>query len=154
MVLSGTSNSVQAIGVNGAMPGVSTGHDLAIGHITNTSSGPIHMPGPAVHLPGHVPDSGGFPTLLQQGKRSMSYRAEHAAYPSIRNDRIQEAYATHNGEVVVVEARLVVRQPGKLRPDLVHVRKQAASSGQGTKISTRTFSKWLITYQYILEQRS
>ncbi|KAM6490645.1 hypothetical protein JOM56_013988 [Amanita muscaria] len=101
------------------MPGVSAGH-LAIGHITNTSSGPIHMPGPAVHLPGHVPESGGFPTLLQQGKRSMSYRAEHAAYPSIRNDRIQEAYATHNGEIVVVEARLVIRQPGKLRPDLVH----------------------------------
>jgi len=122
MVLSGISNSVQAVGVSGATPGVSraTGH-LATGHITNTSSGPIHMPGPAVHLLGHALESGGFPTMLQRGKQSMSYRAEHAAYPSIRNDRIQEAYAMHNGEVVVVEARLVVRQPGRLRPDLVYV---------------------------------
>lgn len=150
MVLSDISNSVQAVGVK---PGVSVGH-LATGHIANTSSGPIHMPGPVVHLPGHAPDSGGFQTLFQQGKRPMSYRAEHAAYPNIRNDRIQEAYATHNGEIVVVEARLVVRQPGKLRPDLVHVRKQADSSGQDTKLSTRTFLKQLITYRCILEQRS
>ena len=84
----------------------------------------------------------------------MGYRAEHAAYPNIRNDCIQEAYATHNGEVVVVEACLVVRQLGKLRPDLVHVRKQADSSRQYTKVSTRTFSKQLITYQCILGQRN
>src|SRR6266550_4193805 len=116
MVLSGISNSVQAVGVSGATPGVSqaTGH-LATGHITNTSSGPIHMPGPAVHLPGHALESGGFPTMLQWGKQSMSYRAEHAAYPSIRNDRIQEAYAMHNGEVVVVEVVMTKASSGWLQ---------------------------------------
>ena len=120
MVLVDVSNSVQAVGVK---PGNSGGH-LATGHIMSTSSGPIHMPGPAVHLPGHAPDTGGFQTFYQQGKQPMGYRAEHAAYPNIRNDHIQEAYATHNGEVVVVEACLVVRRPGKLRPDLVHVHLQ------------------------------
>ena len=65
MALSGISNSVWAIGVNGTS---CAGH-LATGHITNTSSGPIHMPGPAVHPPGHVlVKNGGFLTLLQQGK--------------------------------------------------------------------------------------
>ena len=76
MVLTGISNSIQAVGVR---PGISAGH-LATGHIMSTTSGPIHTPGPAVHLPGRPPDSGGFQTLFQQGKRPMGYRAEHAAY--------------------------------------------------------------------------
>ena len=103
------------------MPGGSTGHPAA-GYITDTSSGPIHMPGPAVHLPGHVPKSGGFPGLLRQGQQPAGYTAEHAIYPIVRHERIREAYAIHGAELIIVEARLVVKLPGKVRADLVHVR--------------------------------
>ena len=121
MVLSGVNNSVQAIGINDTMPGGS-GDRPAAGYITNTSSGPTQMPGPVIHLPGHVPKSGGFSALLRQGQQPAGYTAEHAIYPIVRHERIREAYAIHNAELIIVEARLVVKLPGKVRADLVHVR--------------------------------
>ena len=87
MVLSGVNNSVQAIGINETMPEGSAGHSAA-GSITNASSGPIHMPGPAIHLPGHVLRSGGFPALLRQGQQLAGYTAEHVIYPIVRHEHI------------------------------------------------------------------
>lgn len=93
----------------------------------STLTGPTHKPGPVIHLPGRAPqyDAGALPAMHRQGKASiqpMGYTSEHAAYPVVRHERIREAYATYNGEVVVVEAQVVVKLPGKVRADLVHVR--------------------------------
>jgi hypothetical protein len=113
MEFSGVSNKVQAIGVGGiAAPA---------GYTTNA---PMNNAGPVLHLPGHAPQYNTLPAMHQQGKtsiQSMGYTAEHAAYPIIRHERIKEAYSTHNGEVVIVEVRLVIKLPGRVKAELVHV---------------------------------
>ena len=121
----------------------------AAGYVINPSIGPAHKPGPAIHLPGYA-SKYTLPVAHQQSK-SMGYTAAHATYPIVRNECIREAYATYNGEVVVVEARLIVKLPGKVRADLVHVREKRSNSGWNAEINTRTFLKRWITYPFILE---
>jgi hypothetical protein len=113
------SNGVQAIGYAATASLQFTGRAPS-GYVVNPSIGPMHRPGPTVHVPGHPTQ----PTLHLQGRMAQAagYTAEHAAYPIIRQNRIQEAYSTYNAEVVVVEVRLTVKLPGKVKEMLIHVR--------------------------------
>ena len=128
---SGISNDVQAMGgENSAAAAISTGNTINpgnLGYVINTATGPKRKPGPAVQLPGHVPPYGTITSMQLQGgtMQPAGYTAEHATYPVIRHERIREAYSTHHGEVVVVEVRLVVKLPGKVKEALVHVRPNA-----------------------------
>jgi hypothetical protein len=88
----------------------------------NTSSGPLRTPGPSVHLPGNIPICT-VPLPLQQSiPKPVGYTRAHAAYAMDRNDRMQHAYSTHNAEVVVVEVRMALMRPGRVHPQLIHVR--------------------------------
>ena len=99
-----------------------------MGYVINTSSGPLstQQAGPSVHLPGNnrhytiqVPPS---PSIHPHQSRAVGYTQAHAAYPAERHEQIQQAYSTHNGEVVVIEVRMVVMLPGRVQMQLVHVR--------------------------------
>ena len=121
------SNDVQAIGFGYAAPAsVQVTGRAPSGYVTNPSIGPMHMPGPTLHVPG-FPTQPGLPAVHPQGpqgrmSKAVGYTAEHAAYPIIRQDRIQEAYSTYNAEVVVVEVRLTVKLPQRTKEMLIHVR--------------------------------
>jgi len=115
---SGFSNGVQAVGGSQV---TKQGH--AVGYIANTSSGPLITPGPSVHLPGNIPQYAVPPLIHPQnrGPQPVGYTQAHATYPAIRHERIQQAYATHNGEVVVIEVRMVLMPPGRVNTQLIHV---------------------------------
>lgn len=89
-----------------------------IGYVVNTSSG-----GPSVHLPGNIPQYATPPLIKPQsrGPQPVRYTQAHAAYPAVWHERIQQAYSTHNGEVVVVEVRMVLMPPGRVQVQLIHV---------------------------------
>jgi hypothetical protein len=85
-----------------------------------TSTGP----GPAIHLPG-FPQQQDVPLTMHLQRRTaqpVGYTAEHAMYPGVRAERIREAYSTFNAEVVIIDVRLVVKLPGKVKESLIHVR--------------------------------
>ena len=110
------SNDVQAIGIfplDSRQPG----------YIANASLESLKAPGPSVHLPGHHLQLNLSPLLHPQRKnlRLAGYTPEHAHYPIVRQKHIQEAYSTNNGEVVVVEVRVVIKLPGRITTNLVHV---------------------------------
>lgn len=90
------------------------------GYVINPSIGPMHRPGPTVHIPGY-PTQPALLAVRPQGAQAVGYTAEHAAYPIIRQDCIQQAYSTYNAEVVVVEVRLTVKLPGRVKEMLIHV---------------------------------
>lgn len=111
---------MQAIGIGGSNQVTEQSHP--IGYVTNTSSGPRHTPGPSVHLPGNIQQYTTPPTHQKsRGPQPVGYSQAHAAYPAIRHERIQQAYSTHNGEVVVVEVRMVIMLPGRVQVQLIHV---------------------------------
>lgn len=115
-------NDVQAIGCATPASFAGASRRVPSGHVVNLSIGPMHRPGPTIHLPGY-PTQLAFPAVHPQPgpQGRMGYTAEHAAYPIIRQDRIQEAYSTYNAEVVVVEVRLTVKPPGKVKEMLIYV---------------------------------
>jgi hypothetical protein len=117
--LPGVNNDVQAIGH--ATPASLAGRAPS-GYVINPSIGPMHMPGPTVHVPGYHTQSV-LPAIHPQGRmaQAVGYTADHAAYPIIRQDHIQQAYSTYNAEVVVVEVRLTVKLPGRVKEMLIHV---------------------------------
>ena len=77
----------------------------------NASSGPSNTPGPSIHLPGKIPKYATSP-LVHLGPQAVGCMQAHAAY------RIQQTYSTYNGEVVVVEVRMVAIH---IQPQLIHV---------------------------------
>jgi hypothetical protein len=113
--IGGSSN--QALGHSNSVP---------VGYIINTSSGPLNTPGPSIHLPGNNRQNASIPPSMhpQNGTqpRAVGYTQAHATYPAERQERIQQAYSTHNGEVVVVEVRMVLMPPGRVQIQLIHVR--------------------------------
>ena len=93
----------------------------------NTSIGPVHnpKPGPAIHLPGYPRQQDAPLTMHLQGRTAqpVGYTAEHAMYPGVRAEHIREAaYSTFNAEVVIIDVRLVVKLPLKVKESLIHVR--------------------------------
>ena len=131
-VFSGISNDVQVVG--GAESPMAQGQVMAqstvdprgqsAGYIMGTLTGPARTnTGPAVHLPGHVLHYS-TPLLMHRqtgASQLVGYTAEHATYPAVWHERIQEAYLVHNREVVVIEVRLVIKSPGRVKAELVHV---------------------------------
>jgi hypothetical protein len=107
---------VQAVGGSRAQ-----GH--AVGYVVNTSSGPQMTPGPTVHMPGNIPQYSAPPLIHPQsrGPQPVGYTQAHATYATARHERMQQAYSTHNGEVVVVEVRMVLMPPGRVTVQLIHV---------------------------------
>lgn len=102
---------------------------LAVGYVINTSSGPLSTPGPSIHLPGNnrqyasaIPPSMHPQNRNQPHAIRVGYTQAHATYPAERHERIQQAYSTHNGEVVVIEVRMVLMPPGRVQMQLIHVR--------------------------------
>ena len=89
----------------------------------NTSSEPLYRPGPSIHLPGNILRYSGPPPMHPQdrGPQHTGYTQAHATYPAVRHERIQQAYSTHNGEVVVVEVQMVLMPPGHVQVQLIHV---------------------------------
>ena len=112
-VLLEVSNDVHAVGH--ATPPTITREPSTSG---DGSVGPMHKPGPAIHPPGY-PQQQNALTMHLQGRaaRPVGYTAFHA----VRHERIREAYSTYNAEVVVVDVRLVVKLPGRVRESLIHV---------------------------------
>lgn len=51
----------------------------------NSSTGPTHKPGPAIHLPGYMSQLGALSVVHRKGGaiQSVGYTAEHAAYPIV-----------------------------------------------------------------------
>jgi hypothetical protein len=93
------------------------------GYMMNTSSGPLSTPGPSVHLPGNARQHTIPPSMHPQNRgQTVGYTQAHATYPTERHERIQQAYSTHNGKVVVIEVRMVVMPPGRVQMQLIHVR--------------------------------
>lgn len=90
-----------------------------------TTSGPLQTPGPSVHLPGNVPLARGTvaPSMNLQtgGPHVVGYTPAHASYSIARQERMQQVYSTHSGEVVVVEVRMVHMPPGCVQVSLIHV---------------------------------
>jgi hypothetical protein len=104
---------VQAVG---GSSGQVTIKSQAAGYILKT-------PGPSVHLPGNVPQHTAPPPIHPSSRGSqVGYTQAHATYPAARLERIQQAYSTNNGEVVVVEVRMVIMRPGRVQVQLIHVR--------------------------------
>jgi hypothetical protein len=104
---------VQAIG-GGSNQVMEQGHPthlmpgpVPVGYVINTSSGPLSTPGPSIHLPGNNRQYASIlqvPSMHPQNRNQpVGYTQAHATYPSERHERIQQAYSTHNGEVVVIE---------------------------------------------------
>ena len=95
------------------------------GYVINTFSGPRNTPGPSVHLPGNNQQYAIPPSMHPQNSRgqpqAVGYTQAHATYPTERHERIQQAYSTHNGEVVVIEVRMVVMLTGRVQMQLIHV---------------------------------
>jgi hypothetical protein len=87
----------------------------------NMPSGLSTTSGPSVHLPGNIPKYT-VPSLVHSGPQPVGYTQAHAVYSTVRHERIQQAYSTYNGEVVVVEVRMVAMPPGRVQPHLIHVR--------------------------------
>ena len=120
----GVNNDVQALGYATASTSV-TGRAPS-GYVINPTIGPMHRPGPTVHIPGYPTTQPALPDVRRpqpvgRMTQAVGYTAEHAAYPMIRQNRIQEAYSTYNAEVVVVEVRLTVKLPGKVKEILIYV---------------------------------
>jgi hypothetical protein len=101
-------------------PGVPGLQPQAAGYIMDTSSGPLFTPGPSVHLPGNIPQYT-IPPPINRAPQPLGYTGTHAAFPEERHERIQQAYSTYNGEVVVVEVRMVLMLPGRVQMQLIHV---------------------------------
>jgi hypothetical protein len=104
---------VQAVG------GGTSGQGQAAGYVVNAPSA-----GPSIHLPGRIPRYSIPPLINPQnrGPQPVGYTQAHAVYPAVRLDHIQQAYSTHNAEVVVVEVRMVFMSPGRVQPQIIHVR--------------------------------
>ena len=111
-------NDVQAVG--GSNQIAKQSHAPLAGYVVNASSGPSNTSGPSIHLPGKIPKYTTSP-LVHSGPQPVGYMQAHAAYPIVRHKRIQQAYSTYNGEVVVVEVRMVAMPPGRVQPQLIHV---------------------------------
>ena len=109
-------NDVQAVGENSQVAKKSH----AVGYMMNVPAGPSKMSGPSVHLPGNIPKYTTSP-ILHSGPRAVGYTQAHASYSAVRHEWIQQAYSTYNGEVVVVEVRMVAMPPGRVQPHLIHV---------------------------------
>ena len=79
------------------------------GYVMNTSSGPLSTPGPSFHLPGNnrqyasIPPGPSMHPQNRTQPQAVGYTQAHATYPTERHERMQQAYSTHNGEVVVIE---------------------------------------------------
>ena len=115
-ISSAFSNDVRAVGESSQF----SKQSHAIGYMVNAPSGPSTMSGPSIHLPGNIPKHTTSP-LIQSGPRAVGYTQAHAAYSTVRHERVQQAYSTHNAEVVVVEVRMVAMPPGRVQPHLIHV---------------------------------
>ncbi|KIL57481.1 hypothetical protein M378DRAFT_27965 [Amanita muscaria Koide BX008] len=118
-------NGVQAIGGTRSNQGPDAGHltGATPGYVMNSSSGPLQTPGPSIHLPGRIPQYTGPPPMHSQpgrGPQSVGYTHVHATYPAVRHERIQQAYSTYNGEVVVVEVRMVLKPAGFVQEKIIH----------------------------------
>ncbi|KAM6488841.1 hypothetical protein JOM56_015699 [Amanita muscaria] len=115
----------RAIGGTRSNKGPDAGHltGATPGYVMNSSSGPLQMPGPSIHLPGRIPQYTGPPPMHSQpgrGPQSVGYTHVHATYPAVRHERIQQAYSTYNGEVVVVEVRMVLKPAGFVQEKIIH----------------------------------
>ena len=88
-----------------------------------TTSGPFQTPGPSVHLPGNVPRYMVAPsTRLQSGgPQAVGYTPSHASYSAAQQEQMQQAYSTHNAEIVVIEVRMVQMPPGHIQVSLIHI---------------------------------
>jgi hypothetical protein len=152
-ILSDVSNDVQPVG-HATLPGhTGTGEASTLGYVMNASIGPMRKPGPAIHLPGYPVPQDTPPTMQLQNRMAqpVGYTAAHAMYPAIQNERIREAYSTYNAEVVVIDVRLVVKLPGKVKESLIHVGVFAQRLPlSNIKINSRIVLKLLITYPCIL----
>lgn len=125
-IFPGVSNDVQAVGTidhsrvidqSLAVPG----GQLA-GYVVDTLTGPTNTQmGASIHLPGNVPRYSAPLVARPRVGAQPGYVADHAMYRAVRNEHIREAYSTNLGEEVVVEVRLVVKLPGKVKAELVHV---------------------------------
>jgi hypothetical protein len=110
---------------------IEQGHPVTVpvGYLINTSSGPLSTPGPSIHLPGNNrqyasirPQASMHPQNRTPGQpQVVGYTQAHATYPAERHERMQHAYSTHNGEVVVIEVRMVLMLPGRVQMQLIHV---------------------------------
>ena len=117
---------------------IEQGHPAPVGYVINTSSGPLSTPGPSIHLPGNNQQfaTSSIPSpSAHLGNRNQSqavgYTQAHATYPVERHERIQQAYSTHNGEIVVIEVRMVLMLPGRVQMQLIHVRSLSLMAGIG-----------------------
>lgn len=134
-------------------------HPVPVGFVTNTSSGPLRTPGPSIHLPGNNWQRTRFPPSMHTPNRNqsqaVSYTQAHATYPEERHERIQQAYSTYNGEVVVIEVRMVLMPPGRVQTQLIHVRSHPLTRMVASIYmnNTRISLKLWITYQFVSEQR-
>ena len=117
---------------------IEQGHPTPVGYVINTSSGPLSTPGPSIHLPGNnqqFTTNSILSPSTHLGNRNQSqavgYTQAHATYPVEQHERIQQAYSTHNGEVVVIEVRMVLMLPGRVQMQLIHVRSLSLMAGIG-----------------------
>jgi hypothetical protein len=127
IMFSGASNDVQAVGmigydqIIGQTPPADPRSQLA-GYVVDTLTGPTNArAGASVHLPGNIPRYSAPLLARPKAGAQPGYVADHAVYRGVRNEHIREAYSTNLGEEVVVEVRLVVKLPGKVKAELVYV---------------------------------
>jgi hypothetical protein len=116
-------SDVQAIGGSSNQV-IEQGHPVPMGYVINTSSGPLSTPGPSIHLPGNNQQYPGPPSTHPQNRnqpQAVGYTHAHATYAAERHERMQQAYSTHNAEVVVIEVRMVLMLPGRVQIQLIHV---------------------------------
>ena len=120
------SNEVQAVGAidHGRVidQGLAVHAGQLAGYVVDTLTGPTNaLAGASVHLPGNVPRYSAPLVARPRLGAQPGYVADHANYRAVRNEHIREAHSTNLGEEVVVEVRLVVKLPGKVKAELVHV---------------------------------
>ena len=86
-VLLEVSNDVHAVGR--ATPPTIAREPSTSGYVIDGSVGPMHKPGPAIHLPGY-PQQQNALTMHLQGRaaRPVGYTADHAAFHAVRHERI------------------------------------------------------------------
>lgn len=117
---------MQAIG--GSNQVTEQGHPagpVPVGYVANTSSGPLRTPGPSIHLPGNIRQYPSIPPSMHQNRiqpQAVGYTQAHASYSTERHQRVQQAFSTHNAEVVVIEVRMVLMPPGRVQMQLINVR--------------------------------
>ena len=117
------SNEVQAVGAidHGQVidQGLAVHAGQLAGYVVDTLTGPTNaLAGASVHLPGNVPRYSAPLVARPRLGAQPGYIADHANYCTVWNEHIREAHSTKE---VVVEVQLVVKLPGKVKAELVHV---------------------------------